>query len=250
MSYINRHFTLLILGSVLVLSVIVLGAHITSNKTSQPTVVPVSEMPVDAKLTVAEELAFQEQITPLIAAGDISACSAVQNDFYQKVCINNIALNKAEETKDISYCQHIDNELIPKGDCERDIVISLSIEKEDAALCDHATVEEVQIQCHENYHLALATKKNDISLCEQSSDATTCSDRFLLQQFRQEPSLVACEAFSTAAAQSDCTVLKEAEGDQRALMEFCVTTQSPLFRTLCLGRGVPVFEQSGTKQTN
>ncbi|MBP9752140.1 MAG: hypothetical protein KBD19_04825 [Candidatus Moranbacteria bacterium] len=184
------------------------------------------------------ELKLQEEIAPLIKAGDMKACDSVSNDMYKKVCINNIALNKAEETKDIAYCRHIDNELIPRADCERQVVTTLSLEKEDQTLCDQATDETVKTQCKESYHLALALNKSDSTICTQASNPVTCTDNFFLQQFTQDPSKVSCDVFSTTEAQSDCAVLKKASADQKTFARFCQEKQSELFTPLCMMVGM------------
>jgi hypothetical protein len=165
----------------------------------------------------------------------MKACESIGNDMYRKVCINNIALNKAQETNDITYCRHIDNELIPRADCERQVVNTLSLEKEDQAICDQATDTEVKTQCKESYHLALALKKNDASLCAQAANPANCTDYFYLQQFTQDPAKVSCDAFSTPEAQADCATIKAGDTatDQQSFMRFCQAKESDLFTSLC-----------------
>lgn len=238
----KRQILLIIMGSALVLFVFFIGALAIINKHSStpatlPTPTPEAVTEEDT-LTPEAELALQEQIAPLIQAGDMTACEQVQDEMYKKVCINNIALNKASETSDISYCQYIDNELIPRADCEHQVVSTLSLEKEEQAICDQATDETVKTQCKETYHLALALKKNDATLCAQATNPAQCTDSFSLQQFMQDPSQVACTTFSTPEAQADCTALKAAATDQQAFLQFCQEKQSELFTPLCMMMGM------------
>lgn len=194
----------------------------------------------EVSLTPEQELKLQEQIAPLIKAGDMAACDQVQNDMYKKVCINNIALNKAEETKDIAYCQHLDNELITRADCERQVVSILSLEREDISVCDTATDTNVRTQCRDNFAISLAMKKDDSAVCDQSANPAQCKDLFHLQQFMQDPTKVSCDSFSTPEAQADCAALKPlaTETDPQKLAEFCQNKQSELFSQLCLMMGV------------
>jgi hypothetical protein len=246
----KRNMLLLIGGSLMVLVVFFfIGLTIfTSNDPVPPNPAPVVEK--ETSLTLEEELAFQEQISPLIAAGDMTACDQVQNDRYQKVCINNIALSKAEETNDISYCQHIDNELIPRADCERQVVDTLSQEREDITVCNQATDTEVQTQCKESYHLALALKKNDQTICMQATNPSNCSDTFYLRQFMQDPAKVSCDLFFTPEAQADCAALKAVATDQQALMQFCQEKQSPLFALFCQSKGMQLLNLDNPQTAN
>jgi hypothetical protein len=235
----TRNLVLITGGSFLVLVVFFLiGLTLfTNNDTPVPSTPPVVEE--ETTLTPEAELALQEQIAPLIQAGDMTACEQVADDMYKKVCINNIALNKAQETNDISYCRYIDNELIPRADCEQQVVTTLSLEKEDPAICDQATDTEVKARCKESYHLALALKQNDPAPCTQAANPASCTDHFYLQQFTQDPDKVSCDAFSTPEAQADCATIKAGDTatDQQSFMRFCQAKESDLFTSLCFMMG-------------
>jgi len=49
------------------------------------------------------ELQLQEQAGAIIKTKDFNRCDEIKDEMYHTVCINNIALNLAQETQDISY---------------------------------------------------------------------------------------------------------------------------------------------------
>lgn len=192
---------------------------------------------VDTTLTPEIEVALQEEITPLIKAGDMSACQNIQNEMYKKVCINNIALNKAYETKDISYCQYLDNELIPRADCERKIIFEKSITEESITACSEASDEALRLECENGYYFGLATKNNDPSICTKAADAGYCTDSYWLQQFMIDPSKVSCTSFSKDDVRNDCAKIKSLASSNFSnkddFMKVCQTQKTDFFSMAC-----------------
>ncbi len=215
----------------------VMGMAILSNlnETKSPLSAPTTET---AELTSEAELALQEQIAPLIAAGDMAACDQVQNDMYRKVCINNIALNKAEETNDITYCQYLDNELVPREMCEQQVIFSAALETEDIAACAQTTNTELLQECESAAINALALKKDDPTLCNNAVDPTECKDIYYVQQFMKDPKTIECSAFSTPDAQADCAALKPlfetSIPEVAELSKTCQTQRTNTFSFICM----------------
>ena len=118
---------------------------------------------------VAEELKLQEQTAEIIKTNNYNECDKIEDAMYKKVCINNIALKLAEETLDISHCQKLDNELVPRDDCERNVIASKSIKNDDISACLETKNQELQAQCQDNYYIQFSQKKDDIGICEQAS---------------------------------------------------------------------------------
>ena len=133
-------------------------------------------------LSDKDKYAYQEQLAKVIAKRDFAGCGRITDALYKTVCVNNIALKLAEETKDISYCQRIDGKLIPVQECEREIIFSQSIEKEDAEICGQTKDQELERRCRDNFYLQLSIKKNDITVCGQAvqDQQEFCHDNFLV----------------------------------------------------------------------
>ncbi|HAT68853.1 MAG TPA: hypothetical protein DCS20_04560 [Candidatus Yonathbacteria bacterium] len=199
---------------------------------------------LETKLDPQEELMLQEQIAPLIKAGDMKACDQVQNDMYKKVCINNIALQKAEETKDISFCQYLDNELISRESCERQVISQKSIEREDRSICRETQNETLQKECEGSYFFGLAQKKQDPKLCDQDTDTTQanqCWNVYHTQSMMNptsdgKPQPLNCALLRGDDAKADCATIAPAikRGDTQKLAEACQAKKSDVFNMVCM----------------
>ncbi len=196
-------------------------------------------------LTIESEILFQEQIAPIIKKGDMSACEQVKNNIYKNVCINNIALNKAQETKDISYCQHLDNDLVERSSCEIQILIKKSIEEENLAVCDTTKDEGVRRECQDSFFLGVAVANSDPEFCNEASDvvkANQCWNEYYAKSFFISTSSqglseeVDCSLFRGDDARADCSAITAAmkENSQTELIEACQEHQSEAFDFNCM----------------
>lgn len=190
------------------------------------------------------ELKLQEQVSPLIKAGDMKACDQVQNDMYKKVCINNIALQKVEETKDISYCRYLDDELITRESCERQVILRKSMENEDKAACAEAMDESLKKECEEAFLFGLAQKKQDPKLCDQDADtakADRCWNAYHIRN-AMDPSpegerrALDCPLLRGDDVKTDCAAIAPALESQNTqkLSEACQAKKSDVFSLVCM----------------
>lgn len=197
-------------------------------------------------LTPEKEIEFQKQAGEIIKTKDFSSCNAIKNEMYQSVCVNNIALNLAQETKDISYCLKLDNKLVPIAECERQIVSQLSLEKEDKAICQTATDETVAKGCEEFYLFGLANKKQDPDICDQDPDKTKadqCWNAYHVQKTLSPQGLsgagtapsLGCSILRGADAKADCVLISEAKKDNnpQKLEMSCQNLKTQLFFRIC-----------------
>jgi len=189
------------------------------------------------ELTVVAEKQLQEQVAPLIASGDMSACDSITDKTYKTVCINNIALNQAEKTGDIKYCQYLDNVMIPRTQCEYQVVFKKSIDKDDIGVCMEATDVEIQKYCAGSFVERLAMAKNDITLCDQATDANYCRGNFALVALMQNPAKADCSLFEKTDEQAECMVLKElfvnVNPDRQKMVNICQTVKTAPFKQIC-----------------
>lgn len=188
-------------------------------------------------LTPETELKLQEQVAPLIKGGDMAACDQVQNDMYKKVCINNIALKKAEETGDISYCRYLDDELIPKETCERQVILKKSVTEGTATACAETTNASLRQECENSLPIRLALEKNDPSFCDRAENPEKCKDILALGNFSTDPKNIDCTAFSTEDIRTDCSSLKplflSEAPDLSAFTKACENVKSQVFTHVC-----------------
>ncbi|MHB1163098.1 MAG: hypothetical protein ACYCZZ_01020 [Minisyncoccota bacterium] len=209
---------------------------------------PKSETATQTTFTPAEELALQEQVAPLIKAGDMTACKQVQNDMYRAVCVNNIALNKATESKDISYCQYLDNKLVSIESCERNVLFQKVAETENQVVCSETKNAALQKECEASFFSVLANKHQDPKLCDKNTDATNanqCWNAYYAQSMFASVSgsgnspIGSCSVFRGKDAQSDCAGLRAAITAKsiQKLQQACQSQKTPLFLPFCSSLG-------------
>jgi hypothetical protein len=186
----------------------------------------------------ATEAELQEQIAPLIKAGDMKACDQVKNEMYRSVCINNIALDKAEETNDIAYCRYLDDKLVSQASCERRILIGSALESEDVASCSRTDDASLREECEQGFFFGLAQKKKDPKICDQDADKTKADQcwngyhaRMMSVPGAEAP---ACSVFRGGDVQTDCTALLAARADSEKMATVCGDQLTDTFAATCL----------------
>lgn len=203
----------------------------------------ISTTDTEQPLSTEEELALQEEAGEIIKTKDFKGCEQIEDEMYRSVCINNIALNLAQETGDVSYCQRLDDKLIPRADCERQIVSQKSIEKEDRVVCEEAVDEDVVKECQESFLLGLANKKQDPSICDQEADkakADQCWNFYHVQTMLplgtgETPSLD-CSVLRGVETKTDCALMNKVkkENNPQAIQQSCQNFKTPLFSQICM----------------
>lgn len=228
-----RSVIIVTFAAILAIVVVIVGIiSVLNNPTSTPAVEEVDP--------VAREIKLQEQIAPLIKSGDMKACDQVLDEMYRKVCVNNIAIQKAEETNDISYCQYLDGELVSKEVCERQVVMTTAIAKEDVSACTLTTNELLQQECEDSYFYNLAQAKSDPSVCDQMEDedkANQCWNIYHLNpsQLNLTTESFDCQVLRGEAEQTDCqNIIPIISTNPSGLAEACQNQQSQLFQSLCM----------------
>lgn len=181
--------------------------------------------------TEGGEIKLQEQAADIIKSKDFSRCDEISDPTYKTVCVNNIAMNVAQETGDVSYCDKMDNKLVPKEDCERQAVFAKSVENEDIKVCEGATIELVRRDCENGLWQSLAFKRGDIKLCENiktENEKNYCHDNYLLnKEFAGKINKLDCNSLREVQAQEDCRQVK------KNAAQACRAVQSTLFTDYC-----------------
>lgn len=184
-------------------------------------------------LNPEDEAALQGQMSEIIKSKDFNRCNELGST-YRSVCVNNIALNFAQETQDISYCQKMDNTLVTISDCERQIIFAKAVKKGDAAVCYETRDAGLQKQCRENFELLFAIKKNDGGLCGKIADPESreyCYTKILVNNNPTSVKNFDCSQFSQEKNRLDCKSYLES-GIGKAL-EDCKRFKTELFAKAC-----------------
>lgn len=200
--------------------------------------IPKKEVAINTESSAEGELKLQEQAAEIIKSKDFFKCNEISNPTYRVVCINNIALNLAQETGDLSHCEKIDNKLIPQEDCERQIIFTKSVEKEDIRVCGETKNEALKKECEAGLWQSLAFKKEDSKLCENISteyDQNYCYDNLVFnKEFLNNASGFDCGLFRDEKVQNDCNKYKK----DTIGKEGCVNLTSSLFLSHCLANNI------------
>lgn len=208
------------------------------------------QAPTTATTTISESslsneqiLRLQEQVGEIIASKDFSKCDNVSSPYYRTVCINNIALNLAQEKQDITYCQRLDDRLLSIYECEASIVFGKSLANEDIGVCAETKNDILRKRCEKNFWPSLALKKADINLCNnvQPEEKIVCRDRYIFEkEFANQPTDVIkkfnCLKFEDKQTRADCALYKGS--DFKIGSNICARLRSPLFVNYCLLRGI------------
>ena len=201
-------------------------------------------------LTPAQELALQEQIAPLIKAGDMAACNQVQNALYRAVCIDNIAMSKAQQTQDISWCQYLDSNLVSIESCEQPILFAKAAQTGDETVCSETQDKTLQDECRSNFFILLASKEQNPNICDRQTDPTKadqCWNEFYVRKSLTATTSPAksldCSVFRGSAVQADCSSLKKAfsTNNPQTFSNACQSQKTTVFRQICmavLGQGI------------
>jgi len=181
------------------------------------------------------ELYWQEKADEMIKTSDFGKCEEIEDELYKKVCVNNIALNLANEELDIGYCQKLDNELVSIADCVNQVIFAKSMDKEDIEVCGETNNQELQKNCEDSFWLSLAIKKEDISLCENKAgekEQNICHNSYLLQkEFSADTAGFDCEKFKGSQGKADCDTFKKDMAENN--FNNCGNLKSELFNLYC-----------------
>lgn len=181
---------------------------------------------------VKTELELQQQVADIVATKDFSQCGNVSDAMYKVVCVNNIALNLAQETQDLSYCQKIDNALVPISDCERQIIFTKSVTKGDVAVCSETNDAVIREECIAGFWQTKAFNEGNTKLCENIGNEFNknyCYDNYLFNTtFLKNVSGFDCRSFKDAQTQKDCKTYKKLSAGS-----MCEGLSSMLFTNHC-----------------
>ena len=171
------------------------------------------EITKSEKPEVKTEFQLQEQAGAIIKTKDFQGCDEIKDETYKTVCVNNIASNLANENLDISYCQKIDDKLVPIKDCEAQVIFKKSLDKESVDICQETKYQELQKQCQESFWLTSAARKEKPELCDNIQvieGREFCRDAYLFQtQFTENASNFNCAQFKNNEVAEDCKIFKE-----------------------------------------
>ncbi|MEK7519667.1 MAG: hypothetical protein AAB581_00255 [Patescibacteria group bacterium] len=213
----------------------VLSFYAVQNSAKKPTARNLLSSQMDA-LSDQEKYTYQEQIAALIKTSDFSKCDAIADPLYKTVCVNNIALGLAKGSGDISFCQKIDNKLLPIEECERQVILEQSMAREDATICKQTKNQKLQEDCENSFYMQLAVKKNDVSLCDKTREDQQeyCQNNFYVvtKDFMGNSTSFDCSVLEGKDEKSDCEKLKSFDGKKGNIQCFS-EIKSSLFLSYC-----------------
>lgn len=181
------------------------------------------------------EAQIQEQTDSIIAEKNFEKCGQIKNDLYKTVCVNNIALNLARETNDISYCRKIDDKLISVKECEAAVLLPKSLTRRDVNICGETSDSSLREECEANFWPNLAVWHGSQELCGNASvqeDEDNCRDNYLMQKEAAADMVnFSCGRFQNSQTKKDCELYK---ADINAITsQTCLEMESEVFSNFC-----------------
>ncbi|MDO8716687.1 MAG: hypothetical protein Q7J73_07785, partial [Dehalococcoidales bacterium] len=160
------------------------------------------------------------------------------------VCINNIALQKAEEKLNIDECQKLDNTLVSVESCVFEITAKKALSEENPALCSAIVDTQSAELCMLQTSTAIALKKDNPNVCKNfglnQSDENRCYNAVLLVpkviggKLSMPIKTIECDTLTGSDFQKDCrlfqsAILRKTEGSLGA----CSKMSTEEFRRMC-----------------
>lgn len=178
----------------------------------------------------------------IVASGDFEGCARIQyktvdNVDYRIVCENNIALNKALATLDLLWCEKLDDYLVSKESCERQIMSQRMVREKDLRVCASISTKELKNECEVSYWIQKAITEKNISLCVKVPQGARsyCEDMFWIEQLAVNPGAVRCDSLS-ANLKLDCEAIKLVMRDSSQKMQLCGRILNIRLQSICQSR--------------
>jgi len=193
--------------------------------------------------SVGKDQTVEQRVADIIKTGNFGLCQEIKDQTFRTVCTNNIALNLAKEKKDVSYCQKLDNHLVPIADCEQEVIHDKALEEENISICGQASDESVRNLCRENFYLELSLIKNDINICNQiqkEDQSEYCYNSYLVnKKFRSNIKGFDCLQLEGNDVRAECKKMQDLIGTTNTMQKFpdnelCFQFKTSLFNDYCL----------------
>lgn len=182
----------------------------------------------------SEEQKLQERVSVIIASRDLNRCNEIKDETYRKVCVNNIALNLAQEKQDASYCQKVDGSLISLSQCESEVIPEKALNEKDIKVCDEATSSEITSVCQKDFWSRLAAKEENIKECDNltaGAERNRCYDMYFLAAEFITGKSTDCNQFASEQAKKDCELYKVIFENNK--IQDCPKLKTDFFQLLC-----------------
>lgn len=186
---------------------------------------------------------LQKQLSEVVENKNFAKCDEIKDDFYKKVCVNNVAVELAKENLDLSYCTKVDGQLISENYCQEQVLL-LKFEKEETGdFCKELRNTSEQENCLINFYNRLALKKDNADICQNIADtkqAELCHDNYIVSKiFTQNQGKIDCSLLKNSDAKSDCENIKPdiLNSDPTLppkMNEKCLLLKTRIFTPYCL----------------
>lgn len=186
---------------------------------------------------------LQKQLSEVVENKNFAKCDEIKDDFYKKVCVNNVAVELAKENLDLSYCEKVDGELISESYCQEQVLF-LKFEKEETGeFCKELQDASEQENCLINFYNRLALKKDDADICQNianTKQAELCHDSYIVSKiFAQNQGKIDCSLLKNNDAKSDCenikpNILSSDPTLPPKMNEKCLLLKTGIFTPYCL----------------
>lgn len=182
-------------------------------------------------------------VADVIAAGDIEQCAkargmVIGGDDWEKVCKNNIALQQAGRTLELSQCDKLDGDFMEPEACKRGVIYKTMVRNPNGAFCLSLGEGALSDFCHTLHWTESAIAKNDMGFCDNHQDSARiarCRDEFFVDGLVFGRKEVSCDVFSEAL-RAGCLAYTGEKHSSEDGVSACLTTGNRSFEQICLSR--------------
>lgn len=178
-----------------------------------------------------------ERTARVVATKDVAGCEAIADETYRKICINNIVLKLAEETKDTSYCDKLDGEMVKPDDCKIQLVAASLKEANDPSACNTIIDEDRRTVCIASFYIQKALSEKNAAACGQLTKEMQnyCKEAVSLLGTISLGTLkdFSCDTLKDPALKADCVNIKRAFLTPKPTAQVCQAVRTPYFAELC-----------------
>ncbi|MDA3840342.1 MAG: hypothetical protein PF572_04595 [Patescibacteria group bacterium] len=185
----------------------------------------------ETEIAINEQKKYEE----IYENGNIIDCNGLFDQNLKKMCLNNLAIKKSFEEKDMGYCDYLDNDLYKIDDCRINVVVSYSNKTNFLENCNILEEEMIVKKCKDRFEFDENVLSSGYSICSNitnKEEKDFCYSSVLAMKIINKEDLACSEIKEIEELENDCNSLREfLESSDYAN---CDIYKTKIFKEICL----------------
>ena len=177
----------------------------------------------------------QKKYEEIYENGNIIDCNGLFDQNLKNMCLNNLAIKKSIEEKDIAYCDYLDNDLYMIDDCKINVIASYSDETNYLENCNILEKEVTVKKCKERFEFDKNVLSSDYSVCNDianKEEKDFCYSSVLVMKIINKEDLACSGLKEIEEIENDCYSLRESL--ESSDFASCEVYKTKIFKEICL----------------